>query len=103
MAGFGVAMLSSAIPYSLELEALRRVPQGTFGVLMSLEPAVAATVGFVGLGQDLAASEVVAIVLVVIASAGALRSAPPPAPARRLRPLSGSRPRTPRRPTGRPG
>ncbi len=78
VAGFGVAMLSSAIPYSLELEALRRVPQGTFGVLMSLEPAVAATVGFVGLGQDLAASEVLAIVLVVIASAGALRSAPPP-------------------------
>jgi inner membrane transporter RhtA len=69
-------MLSSAIPYSLELEALRRLPQGTFGVLMSLEPGVAATVGFVGLEQDLAAREVVAIALVVIASAGALRTAP---------------------------
>jgi inner membrane transporter RhtA len=45
---------------------------------MSLEPAVAATVGFVALGQDLASAEVLAIVLVVIASAGALRSAPPP-------------------------
>ena len=72
-------MLSSAIPYSLELEALRRLPAGTFGVLMSLEPAVAATIGFVALGQDLAAAELVAIALVVVASAGALRTAPPPA------------------------
>ena len=78
-AGFAVAMLSSAVPYSLELEALRRLPQGTFGVLMSLEPAVAATIGFVVLGQELSAREVVAIGLVVAASAGALRSAPPPA------------------------
>ena len=46
---------------------------------MSLEPAVAATVGFVVLDQDLAANEVIAIVLVVVASAGALRTAPPPA------------------------
>jgi inner membrane transporter RhtA len=79
-AGFGVAMLSSAIPYSLELEALRRLPRGTFGVLMSLEPAVAATIGFLALSQDLAALEIVAIGLVVVASAGALRSAAPPAP-----------------------
>lgn len=77
--GLAVAVLSSALPYSLELEALRRLPQGTFGVLMSIEPAVAAMVGFVGLGQDLSATEVVAIVLVVAASAGALRAAPPPA------------------------
>ena len=59
--GFAVAVLSSAIPYSFELEALRRLPESTFGVLMSLEPAVAAAVGFVGLDQDLAAREVVAI------------------------------------------
>jgi inner membrane transporter RhtA len=77
-AGFGIAMLSSAIPYSLELEALRRLPQGVFGVLMSLEPAVAATVGFIVLGQNLTAVELAGIVLVVLASAGALRSAPPP-------------------------
>ena len=76
--GLVVAILSSAIPYSLELEALRRLPRGTFGVLMSLEPAVAATIGFVGLNQGLAASEVLAIALVVTASAGALRTAPPP-------------------------
>jgi inner membrane transporter RhtA len=80
-AGLAIAVLSSAIPYSLELEALRILPRGTFGVLMSLEPAVAAAVGFVVLGQDLAASEVVAIGLVVAASAGALRTAPPAAEA----------------------
>ena len=74
-------MLSSAIPYSLELEALRRLPRGTFGVLMSLEPAVAATDRLHRLGQGLSALELVAIALVVIASAGALRTAPPPAEA----------------------
>ena len=78
--GLAVAVLSSAIPYSLELEALRRLQKGTFGVLMSLEPAVAALVGLVLLGQDLSATEVVAIALVVAASAGALGSARAPAP-----------------------
>jgi inner membrane transporter RhtA len=73
--GFAVAMLSSAIPYTLELEALRRLPAGVFGVLMSLEPALAATAGFIALGEDLAAREVVAILLVVAASAGAARGA----------------------------
>ncbi|HEX2128644.1 MAG TPA: EamA family transporter [Solirubrobacterales bacterium] len=81
VAGFAVAMLSSAIPYSLELEALRRLPQGVFGVLMSLEPAVAAAVGFLILEQDLIAREIVAIALVVLASAGALRASPPAAEA----------------------
>ena len=76
--GLAIGVLSSALPYSLELEALRRLPEGTFGVLMSLEPAVAATVGFVGLDQDLAAREVVAIGLVLAASAGALRAAGTP-------------------------
>lgn len=70
-AGAAVAILSSAIPYSLELEALRRMPAGVFGVLMSLEPAVAALAGFVVLGEDLVARELVAILLVVAASAGA--------------------------------
>jgi inner membrane transporter RhtA len=79
--GLAVAMLSSAIPYSLELEALRRLRQGTFGVLMSLEPAVAAAVGYVALGQGLAADELLAIGLVVGASAGALRETPPAAEA----------------------
>ncbi len=79
-AGAAVGVLSTAIPYAAEMEALRRLPQAVFGVLMSLEPAVAAAIGFLALSQDLAALEIVAIGLVVIASAGALRSAATPAP-----------------------
>jgi inner membrane transporter RhtA len=74
-AGAAVGVLSTAVPYVFEMEALRRMPQATFGVLMSLEPAVAAAIGFVALSQGLALVEVIAIGLVVIASAGALRSA----------------------------
>jgi inner membrane transporter RhtA len=74
--GLGVAILSSAIPYSLEFEALRRLPAGVFGVLMSMEPAMAALAGFVVLGEVLGARELVAIGLVVVASAGAARGAP---------------------------
>ncbi len=66
-----VALASSVLPDSLELEALRRLPKRVFGVLMSLEPAVAALAGFAVLGQDLAARDWVAIGLVVVASAGA--------------------------------
>jgi inner membrane transporter RhtA len=76
--GLGVAILSSAIPYTLELEALRRMPAGVFGVLMSLEPAAAALAGFVVLDEGLATREVVAIGLVVAASAGAARNASVP-------------------------
>jgi inner membrane transporter RhtA len=76
--GLAVAVLSSAIPYTLELEALRRMPQGVFGVLMSLEPAAAALAGFIVLGEGLATREVVAIALVVTASAGAARNASVP-------------------------
>lgn len=79
-AGLGLGLMSSAIPYALELEALRRLPNAVFGVLMSLEPAAAALVGFVALSQALSATEVVAIALVMVASAGALRSAATPAP-----------------------
>jgi inner membrane transporter RhtA len=73
--GVAVGLLSSAIPYTLELEALRRMPAGVFGVLMSLEPAMAATAGYVALGEDLSAQELVAIGLVVAASAGAATGA----------------------------
>ncbi len=73
-------MLSSAIPYALEIEALRRLPNAVFGVMMSLEPGVAALVGFVALGQGLTWLEAIAIAMVVAASAGALRSASTPAP-----------------------
>jgi inner membrane transporter RhtA len=78
--GLAVGILSSAIPCAFEMEALRRLPNAVFGVLMSLEPAVAAAVGFVALSQDLAPAEIVAIALVVSACAGALRSAATPPP-----------------------
>jgi inner membrane transporter RhtA len=71
--GAAVAVLSSVIPYTLELEALRRMPSNVFGVLMSLEPGAASLAGFFVLGQDLVAREIVAIGLVVAASAGAAR------------------------------
>jgi len=71
--GAAVGMLSSAIPYSFELEALRRIAPHVFGVLMSLEPAMAAIAGLIVLGQGLSARAVVGIALVVIASIGAFR------------------------------
>jgi inner membrane transporter RhtA len=71
LGGLAVALLSSIIPYTLELAALRRIPSATYGVLMSLEPAVAAIVGFLLLAQVLDAAELAAIALVAIASAGA--------------------------------
>ncbi len=89
--GVAVGLLSSVIPYRLELEALRRVPARIFGIWMSLEPAVAALVGLVLLGEALAAREWAAIGCVMVACGGAARGAagpdsppetlpPPPAP-----------------------
>jgi inner membrane transporter RhtA len=69
--GTAVGILSSAIPYSFELEALRRIATNVFGVLMSLEPAMAAIAGFLILGQGLGAREVAGIGLVIAASTGA--------------------------------
>ena len=77
--GLAVALLSSVIPYTLESESLRRLPARVFGVLMSLEPAVAALAGFVVLGQRLSGRDLVAIALVIGASVGVTRtSAAPP-------------------------
>jgi inner membrane transporter RhtA len=73
--GAAVGLLSSAIPYSFENEALRRIDPAVFGVLMSIEPAMAALAGFIVLGQGLAARAVLGIALVVIASVGAARRA----------------------------
>ncbi|HTD10290.1 MAG TPA: EamA family transporter [Solirubrobacteraceae bacterium] len=70
-----VGVLSSVIPYSFELEALRRIAPAIFGVLMSLEPAIAALAGFLVLGQSLSARALLGIALVVVASVGASRSA----------------------------
>jgi inner membrane transporter RhtA len=75
LAGLGVALLSSVIPYSLELRALRRIPPRVFGVLMSLEPAVAALAGLLILHQALHAIQWVAVCAVVTASIGASRVA----------------------------
>ena len=70
--GAAAGVLSSVIPYSLELEALRRMTVGTFGVLMSLEPAAAALIGLIALDQGLATVDALGIALVVVASAGVL-------------------------------
>jgi inner membrane transporter RhtA len=75
--GFAVALLSSVIPYSLELEALRRMPPKVFGVLMSLEPAVAALVGLVVLDEILGVTQWLAVLMVVAASVGATRTTSP--------------------------
>ncbi|GIH94700.1 DMT family transporter [Planobispora siamensis] len=72
--GLGVGLLSSVIPYSIEMEALRRMPKRVFGILMSLEPAAAALVGLVVLGEVLQVQEWAAIGCVVVASVGATRS-----------------------------
>ncbi|MER6035382.1 EamA family transporter [Streptomyces sp. NPDC001835] len=72
--GSAVALLSSVLPYTLELLALRRLPAHTFAILMSLEPAIAATAGFLILGQALSATEAAAIALVIAATIGAVRS-----------------------------
>ncbi|PPF78740.1 EamA family transporter [Subtercola sp. Z020] len=73
--GLAVALLSSTIPYALELLALRRIPAATFSILMSLAPAIAALAGLVILGQPLTGLEAVAIALVIAASIGAVRAA----------------------------
>lgn len=78
--GAAVALLSSAVPYSLEMAALRRVPAATFSMLLSLMPAIAALAGFAVLGQRLGGWQLLGIVLVVLASAGAVRMAPRRAP-----------------------
>jgi inner membrane transporter RhtA len=77
IAGLGVALLSSVIPYSLDLEALRKMPPRVFGILMSLEPAMAALIGLVVLQELLLWSQWIAVLCVVVASAGATRSARP--------------------------
>jgi len=71
--GGAVGVLSSVIPYSFEVEALRRIAPPVFGVLMSLEPAVAALAGFVVVGQRISLRLVIGIALVVLASVGATR------------------------------
>lgn len=84
----GVAVLSSAIPYSLEIFSLKHLPSQTFGVLLCLEPAVGSLAGLAILGERLAAIEWIAIGLVVMACAGAAATAArrKPAPAADITP-----------------
>jgi inner membrane transporter RhtA len=71
LSGAALALLSSAIPFTLEMNAMRKIPAQTFSILMSLEPAVAALCGLFFLQEMLSFYEWMAVALVVIASAGA--------------------------------
>ena len=73
--GLGVGTMSTALPYSLEMAALRTIPKGVFGILMSLEPAMAALFALVLLGEHLHPLDLVAMACVVAASIGAARTA----------------------------
>lgn len=73
--GLLVGVLSSAVPYGLEMVALRTIPRGVFGILMSLEPAAAAAFALVLLGEQLRPVELVAMGCVIVASIGATRAA----------------------------
>ena len=79
LAGVGLALLIPLLPFAFELIALRRLPTALFGVIMSLEPAIAALLGFLILDQDLATAGVLAIGMVVAASAGATLGSRAPA------------------------
>lgn len=70
--GLVVAVLSSVIPYACELVALRRLPESTFGVMMSTEPAIAAAVGFLVLHQTMTTVDLAGIALVIVATIGAV-------------------------------
>jgi inner membrane transporter RhtA len=75
-----VGTIAGALPFAMEFAALRRLPARTYGVLVSLEPAVAAVVGVIALRQTPRVAEAVAVLLVVAASIGATRTARPPDP-----------------------
>ena len=81
--GLGVAAISSAIPISLEMTALKRLPQEAFGIMTSMEPAVAALLGLFLLDEHLSALQWLAIVCVMLAAAGSsvtVRRVQPPSP-----------------------
>jgi len=73
--GFALALLSSAIPFTLEMKALGQLPPRTFSILMSLEPAAASICAFIFLQENLNFYEILAVVCVVVASAGSTLTA----------------------------
>ena len=75
--GLGVAIFSSALPYTLEMVALRRLSAKVFGTLMSFEPAIAALAGWVVLREQLTATQWIAIAAIIAASVGAVAGEPP--------------------------
>ena len=76
-----MAMLASVVPYSLELAAMRRAPKRVFGILLSLEPAVATMAGWLLLGQHATAVALAAVVIVAGASVGSTLGARSQGPA----------------------
>jgi inner membrane transporter RhtA len=80
LTGLTVAALSSALPYSLEMRALRLVPPRVFGVMMSIEPAMGAVCGLLFLGEALAGLQWLAVACVILASAGINLTTPRPPP-----------------------
>jgi inner membrane transporter RhtA len=68
--GVALALLSSAIPFTLEMKALGQLPARTFSILMSLEPAAASVCGLLFLQEYLTSNEIIAVICVVIASVG---------------------------------
>jgi len=82
--GLAIALLSSAIPYSLEMIAMKGIPLKTFGILMSAEPAFAALMGYFFLKEQLTVVQMIAILCVMAASAGSTATAR----TRAIKPLS---------------
>jgi inner membrane transporter RhtA len=79
LTGLVVGIMSSAVPYSLEMVALRHLPKQSFGILLSMEPAVGAVIAMVILGEALTPLQWMAIACIVVASIGStMRSAPQP-------------------------
>ena len=75
LAGLGIALLSSAIPYSLEMYSLKHLPKQTFSILLSLEPAVGALAGWLVLSEQLSTQQLGAIGLIMAASMGSAMTA----------------------------
>jgi inner membrane transporter RhtA len=75
LTGLGIALLSSAIPYSLEMYSLKHLPKQTFSILLSLEPAVGAVAGWLVLSEQLSTQQLSAIALIMAASMGSAMTA----------------------------